>query len=225
MAAILQTTERFHPDVLLRSNPFKGDSKKIVAIGASTGGVDAIAQLFEKLPENLPPIVVTQHIPEGFSTSFAHRLDRLAKFPVTEVNSRMPLAQGQAYLAPGGRHLMIERVGLEYYGSPLDGERISRHRPSVDFMFRALNNSAGRATLAIILTGMGDDGSIGIKELYDNGAYTIAQDEASCVVFGMPKQAIARGAVCEVVPLENIAQKIVDFSFGKLKRIGLKQGL
>ena len=207
-----------HPDVLLKSTPYKGDGKRVIAIGASTGGVDAIAQILKSLPKELPPIIITQHIPDGFSTSFANRLDTNSALNVFEVRGRMLLKDSCAYLAAGGLHMLLERVGGEYYVKPQSGVRISRHCPSVDVMFRSLNNVVGRHALAIIMTGMGDDGSIGIKELYDNGAYTIAQDEASCIVFGMPKQAIARGAICEVVSLDRIGSKIIAFANGELKR-------
>lgn len=209
---------KYHPDVLLKSSPYKGDGKRVIAIGASTGGVDAIAQILKSLPKDLPPIIITQHIPDLFSTSFAHRLDTNSALNVFEVRSRMHLQDSCAYLAAGGLHMLLERIGGEYYVKPQDGVRISRHCPSVDVMFRSLNNVVGRNALAIIMTGMGDDGSIGIKELYDNGAYTIAQDEASCVVFGMPKQAIAKGAICEVVSLDCISSKIIAFANGELKR-------
>lgn len=209
---------KYHPDVLLKSTPYKGDGKRVIAIGASTGGVDAIAQILKSLPKELPPIIITQHIPDGFSTSFANRLDTNSALNVFEVRGRMLLKDSCAYLAAGGLHMLLERVGGEYYVKPQSGVRISRHCPSVDVMFRSLNNVVGRNALAIIMTGMGDDGSIGIKELHDNGAYTIAQDEASCVVFGMPKQAIAKGAICEIVSLDRIGSKIIAFANGELKR-------
>ncbi|WP_104722100.1 CheB methylesterase domain-containing protein [Helicobacter mesocricetorum] len=212
----MENYEKHHPDLLLKSSPYKGESKKVIGIGASTGGIDAIVKILQNLPANLPPIVITQHIPAGFSASFAERLNEVSTIEVYEVNKKMILKSSCAYLAAGGTHLLLKRSGSEYSAEPLEGERISRHKPSVDIMFRGLNNIAGRNALAIILTGMGDDGSIGIKELHKNGAYTIAQDEASCVVFGMPKQAISRGAVTEVVSLDNIPSKIVKFSEGGL---------
>ena len=211
-------SEKYHPDRLLSSKPFRGEGRKIIGIGASTGGVDAIARILQKLPPNLPPIVITQHIPEGFSTSFANRLDNISALSVVEVTEKMQLKPSFAYLAPGGKHMLIENKTGEYIATPLEGDRISRHKPSVDIMFRSLNNAAGKNALAIIMTGMGDDGSIGIHELFLNGSYTIAQDEGSCVVFGMPKQAIARGSICDIVSLDNIPEKIVQFSHGNLKR-------
>lgn len=210
--------EKHHPDKLLKSAPYKGEGRGIIAIGASTGGVEAIAKILKQLPRNLPPIIITQHIPDGFSTSFANRLNINSALDVFEVRSKMHLQHSSAYLAPGGLHILLDRQGNDYYVRPQEGIRISRHRPSVDVMFRSVNNVAGKAALAIILTGMGDDGSIGIKELYDNGAYTIAQDEESCIVFGMPKQAIAKGAICEIVGLDFIANKILSFASGELKR-------
>ncbi|TLD87564.1 CheB methylesterase domain-containing protein [Helicobacter sp. MIT 05-5294] len=215
----MNTNEKHHPDLLLKSNPWKGgESKKLIAIGASTGGVDAIAKVLEALPRDLPPIVITQHIPGNFSTSFAQRLNRISKLDVYEVREKIVLNDSCAYLAAGGFHMILGRGHNDYYASPQEGIRISRHCPSVDVMFRSVNNIAGKNALAIIMTGMGDDGSIGIKELYDNGAYTIAQDEASCVVFGMPKQAIAKGAICEVVSLDSMVDKILSFAAGNLKR-------
>ena len=214
----INVSVKYHPDVLLKSTPYKGDGKRVIAIGASTGGVDAIAQILKSLPKELPPIIITQHIPDGFSTSFANRLDTNSALNVFEVRGRMLLKDSCAYLAAGGLHMLLERVGGEYYVKPQSGVRISRHCASVDVMFRSLNNVVGRNALAIIMTGMGDDGSIGIKELHDNGAYTIAQDEASCVVFGMPKQAIAKGAICEIVSLDRIGSKIIAFANGELKR-------
>ncbi|WP_346727918.1 CheB methylesterase domain-containing protein [Helicobacter turcicus] len=215
---ITSVSEKYHPDKLLKSSPYKGESKRIIAIGASTGGVDAIAKILRQLPRNLPPIIITQHIPDGFSTSFANRLNINSELDVFEVRQRMPLRDSCVYLAPGGLHMLLDRQGNNYYARPQDGIRISRHCPSVDVMFRSLNNVAGKAALAIIMTGMGDDGSIGIKELYDNGAYTIAQDEASCVVFGMPKQAIAKGAIYDIVGLDSIHKKIIAYANGELKR-------
>ena len=146
---------KYHPDVLLKSTPYKGDGKRVIAIGASTGGVDAIAQILKSLPKELPPIIITQHIPDGFSTSFANRLDTNSALNVFEVRGRMLLKDSCAYLAAGGLHMLLERVGGEYYVKPQSGVRISRHCPSVDVMFRSLNNVVGRNALAIIMTGMG----------------------------------------------------------------------
>lgn len=216
---VVNIHEKHHPDLLLKSNPYKGEGKKLIAIGASTGGVDAIAKILQSLPRGLPPIVITQHIPGNFSTSFAQRLNKISKLDVYEVKERVALCDSCAYLAAGGLHMILGKHCNDYYATAQEGIRISRHCPSVDVMFRSVNNVVGKNALAIIMTGMGDDGSIGIKELYDNGSYTIAQDEESCVVFGMPKQAIAKGAICEVVGLDSIIQRIQSFAQGSLKRL------
>ncbi|WP_277641946.1 CheB methylesterase domain-containing protein [Wolinella succinogenes] len=208
----LEVEKKHHPDLLLPSNPHKKEGKKIILIGSSTGGVEALTRIFPKLPAGLPPIVIVQHIPKGFSTSFAQRLNSISAFSVIEVNAREVLKDSHAYLAPGDKHLVIENVAGSYLAKCVDGERISRHKPSVDVLFRSGNNAAGKNAMAIIMTGMGDDGSIGIKELFDNGAYTIAQNEASCVVFGMPKKAIEKRAVSEVVSLDEIPRKIIEYA-------------
>lgn len=212
-----EVEKKYHPDLLLPYNPCKKEGKKLILIGSSTGGVEALTRIFPKLPAGLPPIVIVQHIPKGFSTSFAQRLNTLTSFSVLEVNDREILKDSHAYLAPGDKHLVIENSAGGYVAKCVDGERISRHKPSVDVLFRSGNNAAGKNAMAIIMTGMGDDGSIGIKELFDNGAYTIAQDEESCVVFGMPKKAIEKGGVSEVVSLEAIPQKIIDYAAAKEK--------
>lgn len=210
----LEVEKKHHPDILLPFNPYKKDGKKLILIGSSTGGVEALTRIFPQLPAGLPPIVIVQHIPKGFSTSFAQRLNSISEFTVLEVDSREQLKDSHAYLAPGDRHIVVENVGGTYFVKCVDGERISRHKPSVDVLFRSGNNAAGKNALAVILTGMGDDGSIGIKELFDNGAHTIAQDQASCVVFGMPKKAIEKGGISEVVPLDDIPGKIIAYANG-----------
>ncbi len=198
------------PDVILPSNPCKSDNgQKIVLIGSSTGGVEALTRIIPKLPLGLPPIVIVQHIPVGFSGSFAQRLNNLSAISVLEVADIVTLQHSHAYIASGDKHLIVKKKNNQYIAQSVDGEKVSRHKPSVDVLFRSGNNAAGKNALAIILTGMGDDGSIGIKELHDNGAHTIAQSEESCVVFGMPKQAIARGAIDEVIHLDKIADSIV----------------
>jgi two-component system chemotaxis response regulator CheB len=204
-----------HPDVLLPKRPASLPGSKIIGIGSSTGGVESLLTVFKTLPLDLPPIVMTQHIPYGFSSSFAQRLNDNSAVDVSEVQGDTILENGHAYLAPGNMHLVIERQGGNYIGRLLDGVKISRHKPSVDILFRSLNNSAGGGAMAIMMTGMGDDGAIGMKELYDNGAYTVAQNEESCVVFGMPQQAIKAGAVKDICHLNEISQYIVDFANGK----------
>lgn len=206
---------KIHPDEVLDSNPAILPGNKIIGIGSSTGGIESLLKVFSELPSNLPPIIMTQHIPYGFSSSFAQRLNNFSKVIVHEATDNMILQKGHAYLAPGNMHLSIEKKGSDYITRLLDDVKVSRHRPSVDIMFRSLNNTFGSSTMAIIMTGMGDDGSIGMKELYDNGAYTVAQDEKSCVVFGMPKKAIEAGAVKKICSLDKIASYILEFASTK----------
>ena len=206
---------KIHPDEVLLKSPASILGSKIIGIGSSTGGVESLLTVFKNLPSGLPPIVMTQHIPYGFSSSFAERLNDHSEVVVSEVDGDVVLEKGHAYLAPGNKHLIIEKKGSSYVGKLLDVGRVSRHKPSVDMMFRSLNNSAGGGAMAIMMTGMGDDGTIAMKELYDNGAYTVAQNEQSCVVFGMPQQAIKAGAIKEICHLDEIATYIVEFASGK----------
>jgi two-component system chemotaxis response regulator CheB len=206
---------KIHPDEVIPSRPARLGGPKVVAIGSSTGGVESLIKVFSKLPSGLPPIVITQHIPYGFSRSFAQRLNDQSNLTVHEAVSGQVLEKGHAYLAPGNMHLTIEKNGSNYVTKLLDVQKVSRHKPSVDVLFRSVNNTIGSSAMAVIMTGMGDDGAIGIKDLYDNGAYTVAQNEESCVVFGMPKQAINANAIKDIVHLDNIAQYIIDFAKGK----------
>ncbi|STQ86237.1 chemotaxis protein CheB [Helicobacter muridarum] len=211
-----QVEEKYHPDTVLPKKPSQQARDKVIVIGSSTGGTEALYQIFSALPTGLPPIVVVQHIPKTFSSSLANRLNANSKLSICEVNNLMELKQDWAYIANGDSHAVFKYEGRKCYVMPLNAQKISRHRPSVDVLFRSANNVIGRSTLAIILTGMGDDGSIGMKELFDNGAYTIAQDESSCIVFGMPKKAIEAGAIKEVLPLSKIPNRIVDYANGKI---------
>ncbi|WP_428022935.1 chemotaxis-specific protein-glutamate methyltransferase CheB [Arcobacter sp.] len=208
----LESNTKVHPDQLLPSSPARFPGTKVIAIGSSTGGVESLLRVFKSLPNNLPPIVITQHIPYGFSRSFAQRLNNESALDVYEAEDGMKLEKGKAFLAPGNMHLTIEKRGSDYYTKLLDGTRISHHKPSVNIMFRSVNNVVGSSAMAVMMTGMGDDGMIAIKELYDNGAYTVAQNEESCVVFGMPKKAIEIGAVKDIVHLDEIAEYIIEFS-------------
>lgn len=213
-----EMTKRVHPDDVLKSSPASFLGSKIIAIGSSTGGVESLLRIFKKLPSSLPPIVITQHIPYGFSSSFAQRLNDHSEVNVCEASDGQILKKGHAYLAPGNMHLSILKKGSkEYITKVFDASKVSQHKPSVDILFRSVNNSAGSSSMAVIMTGMGDDGSIGIKELYDNNAYTVAQDEKSCVVFGMPKKAIQAGAINDIISLDDIPQAIIDFSTNKRK--------
>jgi len=206
---------KVHPDEVIPLKPAMFSGQKLIAIGSSTGGVEALLRVFTNLPSGLPPIVITQHIPYGFSNSFAQRLNDSSEVNVCEAKDGMLLERGHAYLAPGNMHLTIEKIGNEIKTKLLDTKKVSQHKPSVDVLFRSVNNTVGGSAMAVMMTGMGDDGMIAMKELFDNGAYTIAQNEASCVVFGMPMKAIQAGAVKDIVHLDEIANYIVDFSKGK----------
>ena len=208
---------KVHPDevIPLRAATFGG--QKVIAIGSSSGGVESLLKVFRRLTDDLPPIVITQHIPYGFSSSFAQRLNDHSAVSVCEAKSGMVLQKGSAYLAPGNMHLTIEKQGNELVTRLLDTQKVSQHKPSVDVLFRSVNNSVGSSAMAVMMTGMGDDGTIAMKELFDNGAYTIAQNEESCVVFGMPMKAIKAGAVKDIVHLDNIADYIMDFAKGRRK--------
>jgi len=211
--SIIDSVERkVHPDEVLPSNPAVVPGMKLVTIGSSTGGVDSLLKVFSKLEPNLCPIIISQHIPYGFSASFAQRLNDNSCIEVYEAKDGMILTNGCAYLSPGNMHLTLQKSGKDIVIKLLDTVKVSRHKPSVNIMFRSVNNTVGSSAMAIMMTGMGDDGSICMKELYDNGAYTVAQDEATCVVFGMPKVAIEIGAVKDICPLDKIAQYIIEFS-------------
>ncbi|MEW9899046.1 chemotaxis response regulator protein-glutamate methylesterase [Chitinivorax sp. PXF-14] len=183
-------------------------TEKIVALGTSTGGTQALEVVLTALPATSPGIVVVQHMPEKFTQSFASRLNSLSRIEVREAASNDRIVPGLALIAPGGRHMLVKRSGAQYYVEVVDGPLVSRHRPSVDVLFRSVAKAAGRNAVGFIMTGMGDDGARGLKELHGTGATTYAQDEASCVVFGMPKEAIALGGVSEVIPLDRIATVI-----------------
>jgi two-component system chemotaxis response regulator CheB len=182
---------------------------KVVAIGASTGGTEALRALLEVLPLDAPGIVIVQHMPEMFTRAFANRLDGLCQISVKEAESNDTVLRGRALIAPGNHHLLLKRSGARYYVDIKDGPLVSRHRPSVDVLFRSAARYAGRNAVGVIMTGMGDDGARGMGEMKEAGAATIAQDEATSVVFGMPNEAIKRGAVDEVLPLDAIADSIL----------------
>jgi len=176
----------------------------IIAIGASTGGTEALRELLEVLPPNTPPIVMTQHMPEQFTKSFADRLNQLCQIHVKEAQEGDSVIPGQALLAPGNFHMELRRSGARYYVTLNQEPPINRHRPSVDAMFRSVARYAGGNSLGVILTGMGNDGAAGMLEMKQAGAFNVAQDEASCVVFGMPKEAIKAGGVDKILPLSDI---------------------
>ncbi len=188
-------------------------TEKVVAVGASTGGTEALRVFLEAMPADAPGIVIVQHMPEGFTRSFAKRLDSLCRINVKEAEDNDTVIRGRALIAPGNRHLLLKRSGARYYVELKDGPLVSRHRPSVDVLFRSAARYAGNNAVGVILTGMGDDGASGMKEMKDAGAYTIAQDEATCVVFGMPNEAIKRGGVAVVLPLDEIPRDAIKHCF------------
>jgi two-component system, chemotaxis family, protein-glutamate methylesterase/glutaminase len=206
---------KVHPDEVIPLRAATLPGMKLIAIGSSTGGVESLLRVFKRLPGDLPPILITQHIPYGFSNSFAHRLNDYSNVIVCEAKDGMILKKGHGYLAPGNMHLTIEKYGNEYRTKLLDTKKVSQHKPSVDVLFRSVNNCVGSAAMAVMMTGMGDDGTIAMKELFDNGAYTVAQNEESCVVFGMPMKAIQAGAVKDIIHLDEIADYIIEFSKGR----------
>ena len=184
-------------------------TEKVVLIGASTGGTESLRVVLERLPIDSPGAVIVQHMPEMFTANFARRLDSLCAVTVKEAENGDAVAQGQVLIAPGNKHLLLQRSGNRYVVEVKEGPLVSRHRPSVDVLFRSAARSAGGNAVGVIMTGMGDDGAQGLLEMRRTGAYTIAEDESTCVVFGMPKEAIARGGAMAVVPLGNIAGEIM----------------
>jgi two-component system chemotaxis response regulator CheB len=184
-------------------------TEKVVVVGASTGGTEALRVFLEALPPDVPGIVIVQHMPEQFTASFAQRLDGLCRISVQEARDGDTVLRGRALIAPGNRHCLLKRSGARYYVEIKDGPLVSRHRPSVDVLFRSTARYAGANAVGVIMTGMGDDGARGMREMKDAGARTLAQDEASCVVFGMPNEAIRHGGVDQVVALERIAREVL----------------
>jgi two-component system chemotaxis response regulator CheB len=204
--------EKFSADAILPSTTRRFSStEKLIAIGASTGGTEAIKEVLTNLPADAPGVLVAQHMPEHFTKSFADRLNNLCKISVKEAEHNERILPGHAYIAPGHSHLLLRRSGAHYIAELNQGPLVNRHRPSVDVLFRSVANVAGANALGIILTGMGKDGVQGLLEMKQAGSHTIAQDEASCVVFGMPKEAIAAGSVREVLPLQNIARRTLEY--------------
>jgi two-component system chemotaxis response regulator CheB len=190
---------------------------QVVAIGTSTGGTQALEAVLTRLPTTTLGIVIVQHMPTVFTAMFAERLHNLCQIEVLEAKNGDRVIPGRALIAPGGKHMMLKRSGAQYVVEVSDGPLVNRHKPSVDVLFRSVAKFAGANALGIIMTGMGDDGARGLKEMHDAGAKTIAQDEASCVVFGMPKEAIKLGGADLILPLDQIPAAIVGFSTSKLK--------
>ncbi|WP_290900259.1 chemotaxis response regulator protein-glutamate methylesterase [Aquabacterium sp.] len=185
-------------------------TEKIIFIGASTGGTEATKEVLASLPADSPGVVITQHMPPGFTRNYAARLDSLCKISVKEATDGERILPGHAYIAPGGLHLSVERSGANYIARVQDGDPVNRHKPSVEVLFKSAARVVGPNAIGIMLTGMGADGAKAMREMKDAGAYCVAQNEATCVVFGMPREAIAAGAVQEVLPLTQIAQHVLD---------------
>jgi two-component system chemotaxis response regulator CheB len=216
----LQVVDKLTADAVL---PAAADSpggamlhttERVVALGTSTGGTQALELVLTSLPRLCPGIVIVQHMPEHFTAEFAKRLDGLADIAVKEAANGDRVVPGRALIAPGGRHMLLRRAGAQYHVEVLDGPLVNRHRPSVDVLFRSVAKAAGANALGVIMTGMGDDGAAGLLEMHSAGAHTVAQDEDSCVVYGMPKEAVKRGAVDKILPLAAIGREIMKQMVG-----------
>ncbi|MDT0140056.1 chemotaxis response regulator protein-glutamate methylesterase [Acidovorax sp. PRC11] len=209
--ALAAPTGKFTADAILPPGAGRAMSQtteRVVAIGTSTGGTQALEEVLTALPRVSPGIVIVQHMPEKFTAAFANRLDGLCRISVKEAENNDRVVPGRALIAPGGRHMLLRRSGAQYHVEVVDGPLVNRHRPSVDVLFRSVAKCAGANAHGIIMTGMGDDGAAGLLEMHQAGARTTAQDEDSCVVFGMPKEAIKRGGVDRVLPLSAIWREI-----------------
>ncbi|MBN2652184.1 MAG: chemotaxis response regulator protein-glutamate methylesterase [Spirochaetales bacterium] len=189
-----------------------GKTEKIIVVGASTGGTEALKYFLETLPDNMPPILIVQHMPKHFTKAFADRLNKSCKLEIAEAQGGEVLKRGLVYVAPGDSHMLLNRQGSNYVVEVKEGPLVCRHRPSVDVLFRSAARYAGKNAIGIIMTGMGDDGARGMAEMKETGATTIAQNEATCVVYGMPKEAVKRNAVDFILPLEEIGKKLVSLS-------------
>ena len=189
-------------------------TEKVIAVGASTGGTEALRILFESLPMDCPGMVVVQHMPENFTKAFAKRLDSLCQPTIKEATNNDTVLRGQVLIAPGNNHMLLKRSGARYYVEVRNGPLVSRHRPSVDVLFRSAARYAGKNAIGVIMTGMGDDGAKGLLEMKEQGAFTVAQDEATSVVFGMPQEAIKLGAAEKVLPLQKIAGTVLRKAAG-----------
>ena len=212
MRTMKEISPKYSADVIMEKPKTKAmiqTTEKVVVVGASTGGTEALRVFLEALPEDTPGIVIVQHMPENFTAAFAKRLDSICRVTVKEAQDNDTVVRGRALIAPGNHHTLLKRSGARYYVEIKDGPLVSRHRPSVDVLFRSAARYAGKNAVGVIMTGMGDDGAHGMKEMFDAGAVTIAQDEASCVVYGMPHEAVKLGGVNKVMPLQNIAFEVL----------------
>jgi two-component system chemotaxis response regulator CheB len=210
--ATMAVTPRVSADAILppaTAAPARAGAPRVVAVGASTGGTEALRSVIESLPPDAPPMLVVQHMPEGFTAAFARRLNADCAVEVKEAVSGDAVVPGRVLIAPGNQHMLLRRSGGRAFVQVVGGELVSRHRPSVDVLFRSVAQTAGAHAVGILMTGMGDDGAEGLREMRDAGAQTIAQDEATCAIFGMPKEAIARGAAAHVLPLGAIPGAIL----------------
>jgi two-component system chemotaxis response regulator CheB len=204
--------EKFTADAVLAASGGKAMAEttdRVVAVGTSTGGTQALEEVLSVLPRVAPGIVVVQHMPEKFTAAFAARLNSVSEIEVREARSGDRVISGRALIAPGGRHMLLKRSGAYYHVEVVDGPLVNRHRPSVDVLFRSVAKYAGKNALGVIMTGMGDDGAAGLLEMRNAGARTVAQDEATSVVYGMPKEAVKRGAVESSLPLSSLAAEIM----------------
>ncbi|MBC8018108.1 MAG: chemotaxis response regulator protein-glutamate methylesterase [Verrucomicrobia bacterium] len=212
MRTMKEVSPKYTADVIMEKPNTKAmiqTTEKVVVIGASTGGTEALKVFLEMLPEDTPGIVIVQHMPENFTAAFARRLDSICRVTVKEAQDNDTVVRGRALIAPGNHHVLLKRSGARYYVEIKDGPLVSRHRPSVDVLFRSAARYAGKNAVGVIMTGMGDDGAHGLKEMFDAGAVTIAQDEATCVVYGMPLEAVKQGGVNKIMPLQNIAAEVL----------------
>ncbi len=212
-----QSSKSYSADVVIppaQAPTATQQSEKIIAMGASTGGTEALLQVLAQMPENCPGIVAVQHMPEGFTAAFAKRLNSLCRIEIKEAADGDKIGPGRAFIAPGNRHMLVRRLGTGYFLEVREGPLVSRHRPSVNVLFRSVAQAAGCNATGVLMTGMGDDGADGLLEMKQADAFTIAQDEASCVVFGMPREAILRGAAEEILPLAKIAGGILKMFSG-----------
>ncbi|MDO9308999.1 MAG: chemotaxis response regulator protein-glutamate methylesterase [Deltaproteobacteria bacterium] len=212
MRTMKEVSPKYTADVIMEKPNTKAmiqTTEKVVVIGASTGGTEALKVFLEMLPEDTPGIVIVQHMPENFTAAFAKRLDSICRVTVKEAQDNDTVVRGRALIAPGNHHVLLKRSGARYYVEIKDGPLVSRHRPSVDVLFRSAARYAGKNAVGVIMTGMGDDGAHGMKEMFDAGAVTIAQDEATCVVYGMPLEAVRKGGVNKIMPLPSIAAEVL----------------
>lgn len=216
LPSALNVSEKYTADAILENRGFNNrhfkTSDKIIALGASTGGTEAIKEVLMRLPASTPGMVITQHIPAAFSLPFAKRMDSVSEMSVTEAEDGQQILPGHVYIAPGDKHLLVERDGARYVCRLHDGPPVNRHKPSVDVMFRSVVQNAGPNAIGVLLTGMGNDGAQGLKELQSVKAPTIAQDEKTSVVWGMPGMAVKLGAADSILPLEAVAAKILELA-------------